>query len=703
MRVVRIDQIAPGGAALEVHPRMTLLRGASPELRRRLLGTVKALCGDGELAESGVIEVSGVQLALDRPTVDQLRIEPGIDPFLRIGVAPAPPGGPTYSASQLPPPVEVVSSGEAHLRNELRSVTSARTELGGRMEAARAGLDSFSSAALEVCLGQIDALESRRATLRVDWERERGEREAGLDVASAQLAGVRSLADRIATLGAVHTRLRAFRGDLIAAAERASVPDPAAVQLAAQLDAAAARVLDLADRHDQHRSRLAQAGEELAIARDSADEAERAVRSPQVDRTVIARLEAVRDEIFAVDDRQSVLGAARNKRRLAELRSEEAILLDRLGFDTYSAYVMGIPSVRADLERAAHVSAARQRADELEAEVAVLRTRVADRSGLDDGAAQLHRLFAESRRLLGEPPDDRSADELAHSVAVGGEAAEQVRSAAALLRQRTAADPLSTREAENELGEALRDVAATVSSISFELPGGPVELPPIPPQPLELSPDPLAQADQWLRWHDELHAWHSATEASVVELERRVADLGAGHDAERIGRWAEVEAELDDALDRLTDAQERVRAHEAATAELADLRVRELELRDRERDLLARIAAADAAIVPPHPPPAPPPAGDPAAPLPGGPLAHQDPESIEWAVIDRLSRQRTVSFVGSLPLLVEGLPADPVAVDAVLRRLDRMSDLIQVIVLADDDASAAVVGGMGDRARSVEL
>ena len=147
MRVVRIDQLAPGGAALEVHPRLTLLRGASPELRRRLLATSRALCGDGEVTESGVIEVNGVQLALDPPTVTQLRIGPGIDPVLRLGpaVAVQPPTFTAPSAAHLPPPVEVVSNDEAALRTELRTVTAARTELGEEMDVARAGLDSFST------------------------------------------------------------------------------------------------------------------------------------------------------------------------------------------------------------------------------------------------------------------------------------------------------------------------------------------------------------------------------------------------------------------------------------------------------------------------------------------------------------------------------------------------------------------------------
>ncbi|MDQ2678845.1 MAG: hypothetical protein M3Y51_08890, partial [Actinomycetota bacterium] len=53
----------------------------------------------------------------------------------------------------------------------------------------------------------------------------------------------------------------------------------------------------------------------------------------------------------------------------------------------------------------------------------------------------------------------------------------------------------------------------------------------------------------------------------------------------------------------------------------------------------------------------------------------------EWAVVSRLAEQRSVSFAGSVPVLVDGLPEDPDAATAVVRRLQAMSDLIQVVLL----------------------
>jgi hypothetical protein len=506
----------------------------------------------------------------------------------------------------------------------------------------------------------------------------------------------------------------ARRDELRSIDDRVGEPDPVATQLAAQLDAAASRVREMADRRELLRRRVLDAQAELDQARSDADEAERAVRSPAIDRSVVQRLETVRDEIFEVDDRQSVLAAARNKRRLAELRSEEAILLDRLGFDTYSSYVMGIPSMRAEMERSAQIDAAREHADRMEARLVSMQQEAPGDAEVADAAVQLHRLLAQATTVLGEEVGPRGADELARELAEGGDAAGLVHGVSLDLRARRVVAPERIDEATAALESALAEVSAAAAAVRFDLPVGPTTLsePPAPPDPaapgspadLDLS----ARADAWLDWFERLRSWVRSTEVAVVELERRIAELGTGAESGRMGRWAEVEAELDEALDRLATAQDRVRSHEEATARLAELRIRELELRDTERELLEQIAATEAAVVPPPPPPPPPPQAPPVegertrSGLDAG-VDEDDPDAVEWAVVARLARQRAVSFVGSLPLLLDGLPDDPDVRAAVLRRLDRMSDLVQVVVVSDDDAAAAWAAGLGARGDCIEL
>ncbi len=695
MKLVHIDRLAPGGAALELHPKLTLLRGSGPEVRHRLRSTLRALAGDGAPAETGVIEVSGVRLAMDPSTVEQLGLSPGIDPVLHFG-GPVPAG----SDVTLPPPVVVVSNDEATLRAQLREVTSARTELGTRIDMVREGLDPYANAALEVCLGQIDALETRRAALRVEWDRRPGEADTRMLQAASQLAELRAVVDRAAAISVSGSLLQDAASNLSEDRRLADQPDGVAVDLAGQLESSLAEfeALEHAQRLSADRVAEATAGLEAASAW-VADLREHSGHT-QVDRTVVQRLEAVRDEIFAVDERSGVLGG-RSKRRLVELRSEQAILLDHLGFDTYSAYVMGIPSVRAELDRAEELERALGEEKRLREALAESEAAAVDPAAVSTALNELV--------MLVRTADSHLADgrETVHQ-GVEGELDSSVEAVRVLiddLRRHLVVDVASVAAAQQSLDEALLSAWNAVISFDPAVPAGPVAVASTPPVPESIAGTETPDADtvgRLLSWFADLATWIRDSETAVVELERLLGEVDGAAEMERISRWAQVESELDEALDRLAAAQERVRAHDEATARLADLRTQELELRDHERELLGRIAAADAAIVPP---PAPPRWARAAASLTSveeGPGAG-DAESLEWALIDRMARQRSVSFVGSVPLLVEGVPLAPDARAAVLTRMQRLSELVQVVLVADDDDTARWVESLGDQAARLDL
>ena len=81
-------------------------------------------------------------------------------------------------------------------------------------------------------------------------------------------------------------------------------------------------------------------------------------------------------------------------------------------------------------------------------------------------------------------------------------------------------------------------------------------------------------------------------------------------------------------------------------------------------------------------------------------LAGTVPETspdIEWALIARLAEQRSVSFAGSVPLLVDGLPKDRALSIELLERMDRMSDQVQVVVVATDSSAEDWVRHDGSR------
>ena len=714
MLLRRIDDLVPGGGSLDLHPRLTLLRAIGPEPRRRLEALVRSLAegvvpdGAESRAPGATIELSGVQLALDAATLDRLEIDQRIDPVIVLGGAGAPAPLPEDTPPFIPAPAPSASpslapeSGEslAELRTSLREVGDRRSELGDRMEAARARLDSFSTAALEVCVGQIEALESRRSQVRAAVEQRQHEL-AELSEAAERIRGDLARIERIDA-----TRVPAARAALVAAVEAPVPPDPAAVALADQLDETLHRFRRVqADRAaaelrlGEARQRLGDASAELVAAQVG----QHGTGDPET----IRRLEEVREEIFAAGDRGIRRAPGRAKRRLAELRAEEAVLLDRLGFDTYSAYIMGISSVRADVDRSNRMARAEQDVARIRAELDELRSS-------SPGEAELERVAAELEGLV--LVASRDLDPTGSLPALGGldpaGRAELVYELIEALRNRRVApsgveDP-AVRAAADALHTAL--VEAAPPGPDADATG------PVPPPAAAPVEDLLAAADAWSSWQRGIVAWSEDAVARLEAIDREIeqADAGGRSAGDPVAEWAELESALDSALDRLGAAQERVRAHEAATAEVAQLREAELDLRSRERPLLAAIAAAEAApdvssapaSATPTIGPSDVPGAQPGAERGSGaattPTGADDEQDAHWELLRRLARQRRVSFVGSLPLLVIGVGPSG-SRGEVQARLARMSDLVQIVLVSDDDDVAAWAHGLGATASVLEV
>lgn len=79
-------------------------------------------------------------------------------------------------------------------------------------------------------------------------------------------------------------------------------------------------------------------------------------------------------------------------------------------------------------------------------------------------------------------------------------------------------------------------------------------------------------------------------------------------------------------------------------------------------------------------------------------------EDIDWYLLSRLASQRSVSVVGSLPLVIDDAFSElpPTEANWLLGRLERMTGAVQVIVLTDRAESASWANGLGiDRAAVV--
>ena len=81
-------------------------------------------------------------------------------------------------------------------------------------------------------------------------------------------------------------------------------------------------------------------------------------------------------------------------------------------------------------------------------------------------------------------------------------------------------------------------------------------------------------------------------------------------------------------------------------------------------------------------------------------------DRLEWYVLARLAQQRSLSYVGSVPLAIDDAFADWTIdeVRGIFDRLARMSEVIQVVYLTDDIDVIAWARGLGhERASVVDL
>jgi hypothetical protein len=218
----------------------------------------------------------------------------------------------------------------------------------------------------------------------------------------------------------------------------------------------------------------------------------------------------------------------------------------------------------------------------------------------------------------------------------------------------------------------------------------------------EITPDQIAAREQdraaqlaaalseleahQARRSDALAAVRTA-EASVAEHVVHVADTDRALEDLRT-QAAELGAEVRSRAEAAAAADARARAARArADALVSQPGVSDDDIARLEADLAAAdnavstgqrgLAGLTSALQAAH-----------NAPIDAEPLSADELDAVEMFLLSRLAAQRSVAFVGSVPVIIDNALADMPAVDAVylMNRLDRMSETIQVVYLTDDDA-----------------
>ena len=782
MRLVRFEDES-GGFALDLHSRMTVISGLPTHVRERLMHAVAALPAGVEPGGRGLLEVHGVFLDLNRESLELLELNDPIDVVLSSKDLPIAADDP--DADVVVPDISEMSARTlencedearearrvleelqsrrataegsiAEMRRRLTTIEAERAELERELVSVRSGLapDVVESAQLAVdeasailtefmdgggfpAAGLQSAGSASEAAPEVDDphpDEDAVEVEdpfaADREWIEAKLAELISESDRLKrTLAGLKSSDTTPVRDAIAGVENASAA--AEPEVSPEAESMLAEWIEIGDLQVDAEQRAAEARAGIAsyvAAKDAAAEeleaAELALRTPDLDPDTVEDLERVHDTIFELEGRSARFSASKTRRRLELLRLTERELLEALGFDSWSAYILGYSYVAADPARIERHAAAKAAFDRAEAELAPhADAGVAEDRELEELPSKRSQLLSRVKALLGRDPGaDPVAALMEHRVAAevddagvaevaAEQAAERLRTALTDAGAEVPEPPCSVLElwsfasrwveTNEDLVARLEDVVAERVRIEDEISELAAQLEQLPAAPrpkrstgssgrrrvVDVAPStevpPAAtptysEVTEARELVDQHEARIRATESSagvIDRLERRLADVEAEtrslrlEIAEQSSALAGMETRHDLAVDRMRRADEaltQAMARVAGTAASSDL---------RRPEVIAHARPADV-------------------------------ETIEWYLLSRLAQQRSVSFVGSLPFVIDDAFRfwSVESLSSVFQRLQRMSDVIQIIYLTDDPEVGAWARYLGsDRASVIDM
>lgn len=627
----------------------------------------------------------------------------------------------------------------------------------GALEAARAVRDPFAATSLDAARERLATLEASGPAEPVD---ESAHSTSEFDDPAAEVE-----------------RLEAHRVELEASLLALDTVDPYPVQVAlSQLDSAdgegelvvsddAVRMADelaridgsLADTApaDAGGNAIAAARRRLETARAALFEAERAVRLPDLDREDVEALENAHEDVLIAQDRlDKRLAGGKAKQRLDEARAKEQEILSRLGFVTYTEFVMGTSIVNVDPASEKRLEVARGELSAAEDALAELEAGVDAELARAALVARRRELVNAAVALLGRDPGTDIEWALRHhrvrvkdSTDRSGRLLEALASAGMALEGEDVPTPLLVEMARIWLAE-LAETSSRREALERELRALDDRLGRAREAARRLEATPRAEeveeaANQRLARHEahldearaavavaeqrlerqnqveadiaqrkaELEAATRAEEAVAAALTAAEEEASAASEAEHAAaiEWARRDAELAAAVDAEREtraAMEQLSARLAQASGDTDTTALERAVADAEGALERATSAVDSARLDLDRIDAEL-AGDGAGPLDApaaASLGDTSVEELEWYLLSRVAAQRSVSYAGSMPLVIDdaldGVHGDDLT--HLLSRLERMSAAVQVIVIAGNAEIAHWAESVGvDRAATL--
>ena len=677
MRLLRLDLDGAGGDGIDLHPLVSVVAGLDAAGRERVVRAVRSLATGEPPPCGGLVEAHGVLFDLTPDTLELFGLRTELDVVVRAADLPsATPGGSAVATTR--PTVEqfLTETPEGRFpeldeaRRRHRDAREALEVLREAAERARAELAQASErhrevrAALEATRragvgGSSASMSSAEASLR------RAELDEELERLDAELVRI---ARGLEELSAIDTRpIQVLLDAIRNPAPVELVPSEQAAELADRFVALQAEVAELEEAMEAEGRGPATAMARLEEARAEVAAAEKAMAKPELSPEDVAELEAAHEVVLELEAKASGRFGKRYVKRLEEALAHERAILDRVGFPTWAAYVMGADMLSIDPMAEVRLEKARLALQEAEAHWALITAAIEADPHHKRLLDELEELYLEAVDLLGgEEPEDLEA----------------------------ALRDLKVPRREVSVEELVDALVYQLELVGLQLPE-------------QAGPDlVMVAADAFLEEAAGINDRIAELRAEQEQLEARRASVATERDA--LGE-AGSDLDLTEPVIDLTDGGIGVSgAGEAATGDeaslVAELARAEEDERDAAETLEAREALLDAATQVEAVAASrlmrvatelarrsgggtggEGPSSEPAFEVDGD-AAEAGREAIEFYLLARLAAQRNVSFVGSVPLVIDDALA-AVGDDDVrhlLDRLERMSSAVQILYLGDD-------------------
>ena len=676
MRLLQIQLSIDGAqrSALDLHPMMTVVSGLDSMARDQLIDAVRSLPSGQTGGLGGLVESHGVLFDLSTETLELFALQSDVDSVVRRSDLPGAliDAGPAAritteqfladTAAGAYPELDAARRRQRSARETL-SILREATDRARREHTEAASAARQAAAALEAATASPSP--SIDATGAVDHDAPAPLDRAELDARHESLTNELARVDQgLAELSGLDIRpievlLEAIRDP----APVEMVPSDRAAQLADQFVALQQQVDALEQRLEAQGRGTATALAQLETARANLAGAERAMRKPSLSPDDVIELEAAHGAVLEAESGMSGLRRRGGQKRFDDAAAAEQAILDRVGFPTWSAYVMGAGLLSIDPMAEQRLDQARQQLDAAEghwAEVAKDVEADPEHSGLLD---QLEAVYLEAFDVLG---GDDEQNDLEQALRAFKEPKREVTTEELIdaLAYQLALVGLDLGTSEPGIDRTLMAADAFLAEVRS-----------ISDRVGELEHE-----------RDQLSADLADNRRSIERLEATEATIDITDSALAAESSAPVDiASLQADCDR-ADEDERDYADQLeARLALVDASTR-VEAVASSR--LIRIASELAAIVAaggPTTAASPRPASDPAFEV--GPDELDDgPEGIEFYLLSRLAAMRSASFAGSVPIVLDDALADlaPSIITILLNKLEPMAESVQIIYLSDD-------------------